>query len=210
MSSCQERICYPTTDDFVLRPLSRHARSSSTRRDGCGAGHNIGSALVAKWIEHLTTDQKVGSSSPPRARQRHLCDTRSRPMYGSQRHSPRMLTQRGGGNGRVRQEVSCVSKHEACCGRGGVGRVDGDGYEQHCVGEQRRWGVQESWYQDRHSRWHARVHARDLGQEQGKTVLVSNAELRKFGFRKFGLSEWLIEFQRRHNNNNNNNSAPVG
>ena len=57
---------------------------------------------------------------------------------------------------------------------------------------------------NRHQGRHARVHARDLGQEQGKAVLVSNAELRKFG-----LSEWLIEFQRRHNNNNNK-SAPVG
>ena len=69
----------------------------------------------------------------------------------------------------MRREVLYVSEHEACCGRGGVGRVDGDGYEQRRVGEQRRRGVQESWHLDRHSGRHARVHARDLGQEQGKT-----------------------------------------
>ena len=27
-------------------------------------GQSIGFALVAQWIEHLTTDQKVGGSSP--------------------------------------------------------------------------------------------------------------------------------------------------
>jgi hypothetical protein len=48
------------------------------------------------------------------------------------------------------------------------------------------------------------VHARDLGQEQGKAVLVSNAELRKFG-----ISEWLFEFQRRHDDDDKD-SAPVG
>ena len=64
------------------------------------------------------------------------------------------------------QEVSCVSKREACRGRGGAGRVDGGGNEQRRVGGQRRWSVQESWHQDRHNGRHARVHARDLGKEQ--------------------------------------------